>query len=56
VHEAEILGELPRYLKGRIVVQLLEDVFKNSELFKGLDPGALQVLSPASKSTRGVLK
>ena len=47
VHEAEILSEMPRHLKGKVVAQLLSAVFRNSELFKALDSGAREMLCSA---------
>ena len=53
-HEAELLGELPRHMRGRIVAHLLQDVFQSSELFSHLEGAALAMLA-ASLRPRAVL-
>ena len=47
MHEAELLAELPRSLKGKVVLQLLKDVFNHSQMFMQLDHGARAMLSSA---------
>ena len=47
MHEAELLAEVPRSLKGKIVLQLLKHVFNNSQVFMQLDHGARAMLSSA---------
>ena len=47
VHEAELLAELPRHLKGKIILHLLADIFDHSELFARLDQSTRSMLSAA---------
>lgn len=45
VHEAELLEELPRHMRGRIVSHLLHEVLSASELFSRLDASARAMLA-----------